>query len=134
MAAPNFTSLEGFCELLFFQKHTFICSFWLRTHSRQQRQHFDVETLQTPFYKALAGPFQPGSFALFPLLFPDLRWLRRYSHLTPQTPPANRYGGFGCKFHFIASLLSFSSLTNMVTQTWQKHLIPAGRRSGCAAA
>lgn len=128
LAAPNFTSLKGFWGFYFSKNTLFLL------------------ILATDPLMATAAAFQHGEFTnpgshwtvpawLFhfvPTLFQDLRWLSRCSHLTPATPPANT-GQVVLAAHFTLSLL-FSCLANMLTKTWQKHLNPAGRRSGCAAA
>lgn len=73
-----------------------------------------------------------GLFHFVPTSFQDLRWLRRCSQLTPPTPPAiTDQAGFGCTFRFTSF---FPCLTNMLTKTWQKRLIPVGKRSGRVAA
>lgn len=135
LAAPNFTSLKGFVCFYFSQKkHTFIGSLWLQTQSRQQRQRFRRgHSLWTAPARLLSLCSHSGPWIL--------RRLRRRSHLTPPTPPAKTqvrrvfFFFFGCTFsldRFTSFLFLLSQTT--LTQTWQKHLIPAGGRSGCAAA
>lgn len=130
LAAPKFTSLKGFVGFNF-SKNTLLFAHFGCGPAHGNSGSISTWRLYKPRLSldrsslalSLCSHFVPG----FTLVFGALAWLRRLHQQTQ----VRRFGLHISLYRFTSF---FSSLTNMLTKTWQKRLIPAGRRSSCAAA
>lgn len=132
LAALDFTSLKDF--FFFFKKTALLfANFWLRSCSRPQQQHSDVEALQSD---ALTGPFQPDSYALFPVCsricvgsvsippFPDRNVTRVFSPDSWRRTSTHESGGFGSLYRFTCCFCVNKTQTAYGVAVWYVSPLP----------